>query len=190
MTLTPHTALPADGFSASWAASEGGGNEHLTLRWDNEAWTASIRLECERVELVVRLSPLWQVRQCLLFRDLDEPDLWLGTDGHGRWGELNGTHRPELDGAADVAAVRDGRALSAFVHAIPIRRLVVDVGGSFDTRLLEVDVETLAVERTLRTYRRVEPDAFQVAEDGDVTTVIIDRYGLPTDVGGSFRRTA
>ena len=33
----------------------------------------------------------------------------LGTDGRGRWGEVNGAHRPELDGATDVALVRDAR---------------------------------------------------------------------------------
>ena len=42
------------------------------------------------------------MRQFLLFRDLDEPDLWLATDGTGRWGEMNGAHRPELDGCYDV----------------------------------------------------------------------------------------
>ena len=61
-------------------------------------------------------SPLWQVRQFLLFRDMEQPDLWLGTDGHGRWGELNAAHRPELDGALDVTI-----AGSPFVHSIPIR---------------------------------------------------------------------
>ena len=58
------------------------------------------------------------MRQFLLFRDLDDPDLWLGTDGAGRWGEINGAHRPELDGCIDIAPRRARRS-----PPLPIRRL-------------------------------------------------------------------
>ena len=57
------------------------------------------------------------MRQLLLFRDLDEPDLWLATDGHNRWGEMNGAHRPELDGCADIEL-----SCSPFPATLPIRR--------------------------------------------------------------------
>ena len=56
----------------------------------------------ERVQYVLRLSASWQVRQFLLFRDLEDPDLWLATDGTARWGEMNGAHRIELDGCYDI----------------------------------------------------------------------------------------
>ncbi len=190
VSSSPYTAFPADGFTASWGAVEGDGAEHLTLRWENEAWTASVSIERERVELVVRLSPLWQVRQCLLFRDLDQPDLWLGTDGHGRWGEVNGAHRPELDGATDVALGRDGMAIAASLHVVPVRRLPIDLGGSFDCRALAIDVETLAVEPVLRTYRKLDDHRWEVAGDGTSIELTVDEYGLPLDVGPMFRRTA
>ena len=92
------SALPADGWTARWDGWDGQASEELTLRWENEAWTASGLVTGENIQYVVRLSPLWEVRQFLLFRDLDEPDLWLGTDGI-RWGEVNGSHREELTGA-------------------------------------------------------------------------------------------
>lgn len=190
MSSPANTAFPPDGFTASWTAFESDHGEHLTLQWDNEAWTASVRLDRARVEFVIRVSPMWQVRQFLLFRDLDEPDLWLGTDGRGRWGELNGAHRRELDGATDLAVTRDGASLSAFVHTIPIRRIPVDVGGSFDARVIEVDVETLGVESVLRTYRRVGLGNWEVTQDGDVTELHVDEFALPTDVGGRYTRTA
>lgn len=188
MSPAVSTAFPADGFDASWADVGAGRTEHLSLRWDNEAWTAAVTLDLEQVEFVVRLSPLWQVRQLLLFRDLKQPDLWLGTDGRGHWGEINGVHRPELEGATDIAVVRDGAWLSAFVHAIPVRRASVEVGGSFDTRVLEIDVETLGVEPVPRTYRRVDPASWEVVHAGVVTRVVVDDYGLPTEVSGSFVR--
>lgn len=182
------TAFPADGFAATWVTGEDAREERLTLQWENEAWTASVALERERVECVIRLSPLWQVRQALLFRDLDEPDLWLGTDGHGRWGEMNGAHRLELTGAVDVSVTSEGIACSAFVHAIPIRRLPVDIGGSFDARVVEVDVETLSVDQALRTYRRLDVDRWEVTRDGEVTELHVDGYGLPIAVGSRFVR--
>ena len=92
--------------------------EVLTLRWENEGWTASGEVGRERIHYVIRLSPTWQVRQFLLFRDLDDPDLWLATDGHARWGEMNGAHRPELDGCHDIDL-----ACTPFTNTLPIRRL-------------------------------------------------------------------
>ena len=189
MTATAHTAFPADGFTATWATWDGEHTEQLALRWENEAWTASSTVARERFEYIVRLSPLWQARQLLLFRDLDEPDLWLGTDGHGHWGEMNGAHRHDLEGAIDVTVVRDGQPCSAFEHAAPIRRLPIDVGGSFDTRVIEVDVETLGIEPVLRTYRKLATGLWEVAQGGTATEVRVDEFGLPLHVEGRFRRT-
>ena len=76
--------------------------ETLSLSWDNEAWTAVGSGRPEHVEYVLRLAPTWHVRQFLLFRDLDDPDLWLAIDAAHRWGEVNGSYRAELDGCADV----------------------------------------------------------------------------------------
>jgi uncharacterized protein len=190
VTVSAHTAFPADGFVAAWATVGDDHGERVTLRWENEAWTAATSLTRERVELVIRLSPLWMVRQALLFRDLDEPDLWLGTDGHGHWGEINGAHRIELDGSVDVTVAARGNAISAFVHTVPVRRLPVDVGGSFDTRVVEIDVETLGLERVLRTYRRVDAAAWEVSQPDGVVCVTVDEYGLPVDIDGHFRRVA
>jgi hypothetical protein len=189
-------ALPADGLVARWSA-EGDpavdGHEVVTLRWDNEAWTATGRVGRERVEYVLRISPLWQVRQFLLFRDLDEPDLWLGTDGHGHWGEVNGTHRPELDGAVDIVL-----ACSPFPLTLPVRRLDLAVGGSGEVGALAVDVETLQVERVRVGYERVDARRWRAttatsgtdsATDAASTVEFaVDDHGLPRDVPGAFRR--
>jgi hypothetical protein len=98
-SVSSYTALPASGRTVRWAAWEGDDVEVTDLRWENEGWTVSGQVSRERVQYVVRLSATWQVRQFLLFRDLDDPDLWLATDGTARWGEMNGAHRAELDGA-------------------------------------------------------------------------------------------
>jgi hypothetical protein len=183
--VAEHRSFSADGFAAGWVDVKGGHAEHLLLNWDNEAWTANVHVERERIDYVVRVSPLWQVRQFLLFRDMEQPDLWLGTDGHGRWGELNGAHRPELDGARDVTI-----AGSPFVHSIPIRRLPLLVGDEAELIILAIDAETLAVERRQRKYVRLAERRWLVDDRTSTIEFDVDDYGIPTDIGDELRRVA
>lgn len=185
-----HDPLPADGHVVRWEAVDGTAREVLTLTWENEAWTASGRVERRdddgadaSVQYVVRLSPLWQVRQLLLFRDLDEPDLWLGTDGHGHWGEINGAHRVDLDGGIDVAL-----GITPFTHSIPIRRTALAVGQAAPTVLLDVDVDTLGVVAVPAELRRLGEHRYEL-EGADGTSVLdVDDHGLVIDLPGRFRR--
>ena len=75
MNPSPYLALPADGYAIQWTTWQGGDVEQCTIIWENEGWTASGTVGRERVQYVLRLNASWQVRQFLLFRDLDEPDL-------------------------------------------------------------------------------------------------------------------
>jgi hypothetical protein len=178
-----YPAFPADGYSAAWATWDGAHAEQLELVWENEAWTATGRVGGHDVQYVIRLSPLWQVRQFLLFRDLAEPDLWLGTDGHGRWGEMNGAHRPELDGAFDIAL-----AVTPFTHTLPIRRLDLSVGKGVELVVLAIDVDTLGVTTVPLTYERHAEHSWVVRERGSEVRFEVDTHGVPTDVPGRFRR--
>lgn len=181
--VTGHRAIPADGFVARWATEPGGDHETVTLRWDNEGWTIAGRVETHAVEYVLRLTAQWHVSQFLLFRDLPEADLWLGTDGHGRWGEVNGGHRTDLDGATDIAL-----DCTPFPHTVPIRRLPLPVGHAAEVQVLYVDVETLGVVPEPVRYTRVGERRWR-HERGDASTQFdIDEFGIPLDVPGSFRR--
>jgi uncharacterized protein len=178
-------AIPADGHEARWQTWDGEHEEVLTLRWDNEAWTAMADVGRERIQYVLRLSPTWRLRQFLLFRDLEAPDLWLATDGHARWGEVNGAHRPELDGCLDVEV-----PCSAFPTTVPIRRLPLDVGDAAELPVITVDVETLALDVEQRRYERLGERSWRhvdVATDESVE-FDVDAYGLPVDHPGRFRR--
>jgi hypothetical protein len=180
-SVTGHLALPADGFVARWESGEHG--ENVSLRWENEGWTATGHVEADRVDYVLRLTAQWSVSQFLLFRDLEEADLWLGTDGHGRWGEVNGAHRPDLDGATDLAVPG-----SPFTHTIPIRRLPLRVGHAADLSVLHVDVETLGVVPSLVRYERCSDRRWRHEHDGVGVEFDVDSYGLPLDVGDRIRR--
>lgn len=178
--------FPADGYTAAWTTWDGSHREDLSIRWENEAWTVAGRVGRESVEYVLRISPLWQVRQLLLFRDLPQPDLWLGTDGHGRWGEVNGAHRTDLDGAEDVLL-----DITPFTLSLPIRRLPIHVGDAAELSVITVDVETLAVTTASVTLERLASHEWRFRRsDGsaDDVTFGVDDRGLVTDLEGRFRR--
>jgi len=182
---TAMTAFPSDGYTVRWQTWDGAGDETLSLRWENEAWTAIGEVGREAVSYVIRLSPLWQVRQFLLFRDQDEPDLWLGNDGAGRWGEINGAHRPDLDGCIDIEL-----ACTPFTNTLPIRRLQLDVGDGAELAVATIDVETLGIVPARRRYEHLEHGRWRRTDIGSGSTVEfrVDEYGLVHDEPERFRR--
>lgn len=181
---TPHTAFPADGFTARWRHWELGTDDTVTLRWENEGFTAMGEVGHERISYAVRLSPTWQVRQFLLFRDLEEPDLWLGTDGAGRWGEMNGAHRPDLDGCFDLML-----HCTPFTNTIPIRRLQLDVGDAAELKVAVVDAETLGVVPERFILHHVAERRWRITHGaGDPVEVDVDQYGLLHDYPELARR--
>lgn len=180
----PLTAFPADGYTARWRTWDHEHLQTLTLRWENEGWTATGEVGREALTYVIRLSATWQVRQFLLFRDLDEPDLWLGADGTGRWGEMNGAHRHDLAGCSDV-----GLSCTPFTHTVPIRRLQLEVGDEAEVIAASIDVETLGVVPTTRRYRRLTARRFLYENDaGPEVSFDIDEFGLVHDAPDEFRR--
>jgi uncharacterized protein len=183
--VSSYLPFPADGHTAGWSTWEGDGDEQFDIRWENEGWTASGIVGRERVQYVLRLSPLWQVRQFLLFRDLDEPDLWLATDGSARWGEMNGAHRAELDGCYDI----DLR-VTPFTNTLPIRRLPLQLGDTAELSVVHVDVETLEVRPDRQRYTRIDTHrwAFEQLDTGFAQEFDVDEYGLVRDYPTLFRR--
>jgi hypothetical protein len=157
----------------------------VTIRWENHGWVAQGVVSRERVEFVIRMNAAWKMSQFLLFRDLPEPDLWLGTDGSGRWGEINGAHRPELDGCLDVEL-----ACTPFTATLPIRRLGLSDGFAAEILVAVVDVDTLQVTPQRREYTRLTVDAWTCrdCQTGEVAELAVDEFGLVRDVAGRWRR--
>ncbi|HAP78028.1 MAG TPA: hypothetical protein DCR14_18340 [Acidimicrobiaceae bacterium] len=174
-------AHEAPGHVVRWATWDGEGLETVTIRWENEGFTVNGAVGRERIEYVLRLSPTWQVRQFILFRDLPEPDLWLATDGHGRWGEMNGAHRTELDGCYDVLL-----PCTPFTHALPVRRLPLLDGHTADVPVVTVDVETLEVLAEPRRLTRVDSVTWRFDDE----QFEVDDHGLPVDLPGRYRRVS
>ncbi len=185
LMTTAMTAFPADGYTVRWQTWEGDGDETVTLRWENEGWTAIGEVGREAVSYVLRLSALWQVRQFLLFRDSDEPDLWLGNDGTGRWGEMNGAHRTDLDGCTDLDL-----HVTPFTNSLPIRRLQLDEGDAAEILVATVDVETLGVVPVKQRYEHLSPGTWRKTDVRTETSIDfhIDDYGLVQDEPELFRR--
>ena len=72
--------LPLEGMTAIWQGVANGHTETLTLHFENESWTINSQITGLDIQYVLRLTATWQLQQMLLFRDLDEPDLWLAND--------------------------------------------------------------------------------------------------------------
>ena len=181
-------AFSADGHEVRWTTWDGGHEEQLTLRWENEAWTATGQVGRERIAVrAARCRRRGGSASSCCSATLDEPDLWLATDGHARWGEVNGAHRPELDGCHDIEL-----ACSPFPATLPIRRLPLDVGDDATLPVLAVDVETLAVDVAARRYERVAERRWRRTDlDADEEVEFdVDAYGVVIDHPGRFRRTS
>lgn len=189
-----YAPISASGLQLEWAnwhsaeASGTGSTANLStvsLRWENEGWTANGVIASDNAHFVLRLSAQWVVQQFLLFRDLDEPDLWLANSGLGRWGEMNGAHRTELDGCVDIDL-----AGTPFTNAIPIRRLPLLVGHSATLNVIAVNVETLGVTVQPQIYTRIDTHRWRYTSLalGDEVEVDVDEMGFVTDEPGAFRR--
>jgi uncharacterized protein len=186
--LNPMTAayapFSADGAEVRWQTWDGVHEETATVRWENEGWTISGIVGRERVQYAIRTSATWRVRQFLLFRDLEEPDLWLATDGTGRWGEMNGAHRPELDGCYDVHL-----ECTPLTSILPIRRLQLHEGDAAELPVVVVDTETLDVRRVVHRYARLGDRRWALVPTGAPATEFdVDEHGLALDVPERFRR--
>ena len=181
-----YKALPASGHRFVWLTAENMPASTANLRWENEGWTAEVSLELDDAVAVFRLSAQWQVQQMLLFRDMTEPDLWLATDGRGRWGEMNGAHRTELDGCVDIDFAGTPFTNSAVIHRLPLH-----VGNQTDIHVVTIDVETLSVINTPQRYTRLDEYTweYQSLLTNDVVQVQVDEFGFVIDEPNTFIRT-
>lgn len=175
----------ASGHSITWTRWNGSPGSSVELRWENEGWTAEVALHMDDAVAIIRMSAQWQVQQMLLFRDMPEPDLWLATDGHGRWGEMNGAHRTELDGCVDIDF-----AGTPFTNSIITHRLPLHVGHTADLHIITIDVETLSVVSAPYRYTRHDENAWEYTSllTGRQHAASVDEFGLVVDEHETFRR--
>ncbi len=169
-----------------WQHGGHGDDEFATLRRESGGWTIEGRLAAAGVDYVIRLGPDGESRQFLLFRDLDEPDLWLAHDGRGGWGEVNGAARPDLEGCTAI-----GPAGTLLLLSLPIRRLGVWAATAErrSERLGIVDVETLGITVREHHYLRLGPTTWSLAGHGGApTTAEVDEDYLLIDLPGTARR--
>jgi hypothetical protein len=168
-----------------WASWTGDTTERLLLGFENDGWTAEGQIAGLDIHYVIRFDRSWQVRYFMLFRDDDEPDLWLARDGSGTWGEVNGATRDDLSECTDIHVIG-----SPFSLGLPARRLGLTAGESATVTVAQVDPETLGVVAVTRSWRRLEGDelGLEHPETGHWTVVAIDEIGVVIDEPGRFKR--
>jgi uncharacterized protein len=177
--------VSAEEFGASWVSEDGLNTEALQVRWDNGGWTAEGSITGLDVQYAIRLTEGWEVTQFLLFRDMDEPDLWLAKDKFGRWGEVNGAQRDDLAGCDDLDLMS-----TPFTNTLPIRRLGLTIGESSDLQVAWVNPETLGVVPVGQRYTRLGERTWLYEQPAIAfsATLEVDEYGLVLDYPGLFRR--
>ena len=179
-----YRALPSDGLDVTWRRA--GGETTAEFRWENEGWTINCMLGPQRAQVVMRVGAQWHIQQMILFRDLEEPDLWLATDGAGRWGEVNGAHRTDLDGSRLVAVMG-----TPITHCIAMRHLPLLVGHAAEVKTAVIDTETLSVVPRTLLFERVGEASWRYTtlEAPDVLTEVrVDEYGLVEIEEGGYER--
>ena len=186
--LTTYQSLSASGHNASWESlnlAQNFATSAVNMRWENEGWTAEGTLGVDNAQFVLRLSAGWVIQQCLLFRDLEDPDLWLGTDSHGRWGEVNGAHRTELDGCTDLDFMN-----TPFTNCIPIRRLPLLIGDSATLTVAVIDIETLGITKQTHQYTKLTQHTWRYISSASNTEVEVkvDEFGFVLDEPNNFKR--
>jgi uncharacterized protein len=170
---------------ASWRSWNSGHHEQLRLGWEAGGWTADGVISGLNVHYAIRVDDSWTVRHFMLFRDAEEPDLWLAHDGAGKWGEVNGAPRADLDGCTDIDL-----GCTPFTNTLPIRRLGLAVGASAEIVAAWVDVETLLVVASPQRYTRLDERRwrFEGLSSGFVADLDVDEHGLVLDYPDLFRR--
>jgi hypothetical protein len=182
-----HTAAMRENLStASWLSADGGVREEVTVAFENEGFTVEGRLHGPEVSYAIRFDALWSIRQFLLFRDLDEPDLWLAVDKFGKWGEVNGSVRADMAGcnAITLSSLLTAQA-SAYLYSPTLRRLAAHGRMSDRMRQASINVDTLEiVVADDTTVERLPSGRWLVGQ----TEIELDDSGMVCDVPSSFTR--
>lgn len=167
-----------------WTTWDGDAADHLNVGLENGGWTAEGTVSNAQVSYVMRFTQHWELRQFLLFRDLDEPDLWLATDATGRWGETNGVARGDLEGCAAVTM-----ACTPFSHCAAVKRLQAASLTEHTFNVAVLDVETLGLVVREHTVRHLGDDQWsQKSARGSEVTFQVDEFGFIVDEPERFRR--
>jgi len=178
--------FPQSTLHVGWNAADGGECQ-LEVRFENEGWTAQGTLGTDRAQFVMRLSATLVVQQFMLFRDMDEPDLWLGRDRSGRWGEINGAHRPDLDGCSDIEL-----RMNPFTTSAIMKRLPLLDSHAASLNVAAINVETLEVSPRQRSFTRLSARRWRYVSpfhEAEVESEL-DEFGLVVDEPQSFVRRA
>ena len=157
----------------------------MEIRFENEGWTAQGTLGSERAQFVIRLSATLVLQQFMLFRDMEEPDLWLGRDRSGRWGEINGAHRPDLDGCTDIEL-----RMNPFPTSLTMKRLPLLESHAATLTVAAVNTETLEILPQSRTFAKLGARRWRYVSPGQgrEVEVELDDYGLVINEPGGFSR--
>ena len=171
----------------AWTTWDGEHSETLRLGFENGGWTAEGTVAGADIAYVVRFDEIWRTRQFLLFRDLEDADLWLATDGTGLWGETNGVVRDDLTGCTEI-----GLLCTPFTSSIAAKRLSATGVTSEAFTVAMIDVDTLGITVHEHEITQLGADRWHHRSHttGRAYEFWVDSFGLIIDEPDRFRRSA
>ena len=149
-----------------WRRTDVDGLERLVLSIESEKVMADASVICLeagglRLDHHWRLDPGWSVQSAefVLWNPKGQQVLHIERAGAG-W-RVNGTPRPDLDGADEPDL-----SVTPFCNTFPIRRTPDRVGGSLTLETAVVDGPTLVVARSRQRYDRQGPGRLRYIDLG------------------------
>lgn len=177
-----------------WRRTDVEGLERLELVIEPQRVMAKSNLLCLqaggfRLEHTWQLDTDWRAQSVSVARWNAEGHAELRLERRGSAWLVNGTPRPDLDGAQEPDL-----SVTPFCNTLPIRRLPETPGASLTLDIAFIDGETLTVERSRQRYDRQAPGRVRYVDlglsRGFEADLVVDSVGLVLHYEHLFERVA
>lgn len=173
-----------------WADPSGTGRETSTARLSRSGCRVTGTIigpvtNPFEVDYCVVSDERWRTREMWLTDTPSGRRLALAADGRGNWSNESGEPVHLIDGAIDVDV-----SATPYTNTLPIRRLLLPVGGSAEIVTAHVSVPDLSLSADPQRYTRTASHGYRYESlDSDFTRdVSVDDDGFVLEYPGLFSR--
>ena len=117
-----------------------------------------------------------------IVRDSEAIEMSITVDADRRW-TVDGVHRPEFDGLADVDL-----AITPSTNTLPVHRLSLAVGESAPVTAVWIRFPSLTIEPLEQRYTRVAANVYRYESPNFAADVEVDEEGLVVRYGEVWGR--
>lgn len=137
------------------------------------------------VQYKITLTTGWVFRE-LELQIASGKQIFLGSDGNGKWVDYKNKRIEELEGAVDIDFI-----LTPFTNTLPVKRLQLERGNSADIQVAYINYPDLAVTPETQRYTCLEPGRlyrFESLTSDFARDIEVDEHGLVSNYPDMFKR--